>query len=143
MKKDFSNSWKSSKQPRKQRKYRYNAPLHIVSKFLSSHLSPELRAKHEIRSKQIRSGDKVKVLRGQFKGHVGKVERADIKARKIYISKIEVIKKDGTKAFFPVEPSNVMILELNLEDKRRMKRKKSNIKKSPENTESEDIVKNG
>ena len=33
MKSIFSKSWVSSKQPRKQRKYRYNAPDHIKKKF--------------------------------------------------------------------------------------------------------------
>jgi len=34
MKKIFSTHWKASKQPRKQRKYRAKAPLHIKRKFL-------------------------------------------------------------------------------------------------------------
>ena len=42
MKKKFSNAWIGSKQPRKQRKYRHNAPLNVRNKFLSSHLSKEL-----------------------------------------------------------------------------------------------------
>ncbi|MCW1309534.1 MAG: 60S ribosomal protein L26, partial [Candidatus Nanoarchaeia archaeon] len=35
----WSKKWKSSKKPSKQRKYRYNAPLHIRRKFLSVNLS--------------------------------------------------------------------------------------------------------
>ena len=121
MKKEFSKSWKSSKQPRRQRKYRYNAPLHIKGKFMSVHLSKELREKYGKRNTAIRNGDTVKVLRGQFKGKTGKIDRVDLKKTKVYIVGIEVSKKDGTKAFCPFTPSNLIITELNLEDKKRVK----------------------
>ena len=120
MKTKFSRTWKRSKQPRKQRKYRYNAPLHIRSKFMSAHLSKELRQKHNKRSLIVRKGDKVKVMRGQFKKKIGKIERADIKKSKVYITGIELVKKDGTKTLYPINPSNLMIIELNLEDKKRI-----------------------
>lgn len=117
--KKFSKNWKRSKKPRKQRKYRYNAPLHIKNKFLSVHLSKELREKHKKRNMTARKGDKVKVLRGQFKGKAGKIDRVDLKNSKIYIVGIESTKKDGTKTFYPFEPSNLMIIGLNLDDKKR------------------------
>ncbi|MFH1209574.1 MAG: 50S ribosomal protein L24 [archaeon] len=119
MKSKFSISWKSSKQRRKQRKYRYNAPLHIKHKFLSSHLSKDLIKKYKKRSLPIRKGDKVKILRGQFRGKEGKVEKIITKKTKVYISGIESIRIDGTKRYYPIHASNLMIMELNLEDKRR------------------------
>ena len=121
MKRKFSKTWIKSKQPRKQRKYRYNAPLNIKSKFMGCHLSKELREKYKKRSITIRKGDSVKVLRGQFKGKTGKIDRVDIKKSKVYITGIEVAKKDGTKALYPIHPSNLIITELNLEDKKRKK----------------------
>ena len=54
MEKAFVTSWKASKQPRKQRKYRYNAPIQTLGKMLSSHLSKELRTKIGKRSMPIR-----------------------------------------------------------------------------------------
>ena len=122
MKTNFSKMWKRSKQPRKQKKYRYLAPLHIKSKFMASHLSKELRQKYNRRSISVRKGDKVQVMRGQFKKKIGKIAKADIKKSKVYIDGIEIIKKDGTKTLYPVDPSNLMILELNLEDKKRLKK---------------------
>jgi len=119
MKTDFATEWKASKQPRKQRKYRYNAPIHIQKKFLGCHLSKELRKYG--RSITVRKGDKVKVMRGQFKGKVGTVERVSVKHTKVYIQGIETKKRDGSKALFPLNPSNIMITELNLEDKKRTK----------------------
>src|SRR3989338_176397 len=46
MKNKFSTKWKESKQPRKQRKYRANAPLHLRKKFVNVNLSKELRKKY-------------------------------------------------------------------------------------------------
>ena len=67
MKKKFSREWIRSKQPRKQRKYNYNAPLHIKGKFMAAHLSKDLMKKYNRRSIRVRKGDKVILLRGQFK----------------------------------------------------------------------------
>lgn len=125
MKKQFSRNWNSSTKPNKQRKFRFKAPLHIKSNFLNAHLSKDLRTKYSIRSLRIRSGDKVRVMRGQFKKQEGKVEEVDIRKSIIYVSKIEHVKRDGTKARYPIQPSNVMLIELNSEDKKRFKDKKS------------------
>lgn len=119
MKREWSLSWISSRQPRKQRKYRVNAPLHIKSKFMKSHLSKELREKYKVRSVKVRRGDIVKILRGNFKGRTGKVVKVSIKKEKIYVEGIERLKKDGNKVKVPIHPSNLMIIELNLEDKKR------------------------
>ncbi|MFH1682394.1 MAG: 50S ribosomal protein L24 [Candidatus Woesearchaeota archaeon] len=118
-KKKFSTTWKRSVQPRKQRKYRYEAPLHVRQKFMNVHLSPELRKKHNKRNVQLRKEDKVKVLTGQFKKKEGKVERIDLKREKVFITGMEKIKKDGTKLLVGMRPSNLMITELRLEDKKR------------------------
>jgi len=121
MKKKFSTLWIRSKQPRKQRKYRYNAPLHIRGKFLHCHLSTQLRNKYKKRSVRVRKGDKVKVMRGEFRGTVAKVARVDLKRLKVYLENIMRERKDGRKVSVPFDPSNLMITELNLEDKRRLK----------------------
>jgi large subunit ribosomal protein L24 len=117
----FSNAWKGSKQPRKQRKYRYNAPNHIKGAFVSSHLSKDLKEKHKKRSLRVRKGDKVKIMRGQFKGIEGKVEKVSLKTLKVFVEKAEMPKKDGSKAFYPIDPSNLLITAL-ADDKRRFKR---------------------
>ena len=121
MKTKFSRSWIKSKQPRKQRKYRYNAPLHIKQKFLHAHLSKELRKKYSKRSIALRKGDNVKVMRGQFKDKTGKVDEVSVKKTQVYVSGIEFVKRDGTKSRYPLQPSNIMITELNMDDKLRGK----------------------
>ena len=67
MKTKFAKTWISSTQPRKQRKYRYNAPLSTKRNFLSINLSKELKKKYGTRSIKPRVGDKVKVMRGTHK----------------------------------------------------------------------------
>lgn len=121
MKKKFSVNWKSSKQARKQRKYRYNAPLHVRQKFVHVHLSKELIKKYKTRNLGLKKGDKVKVVRGQYRKHTGNVERIDLKKINVYLSGVDVTKKDGTKSLYPINPSNMIITELNLDDKMRQK----------------------
>ena len=115
----FSTSWKSSTQPRKQHKYIHHAPLHTKQKSVHVHLSPELRKKYHFRNVQVRKGDKVKLLRGQFAKKEGKVDIVDLKWGKLFVTGIEQIKKDGTKRPYPLHPHNLMILELDLGDKYR------------------------
>ena len=119
--KEFSRSWNKSKKPRKQRKYRANAPLHIKQKFVNSHLASELRKKYAKRSIGIRKGDKVRVMRGKFKKQEGKVESVDLKKTRVFVSGVEMIRKDGTRKLLMLHPSNLMIMELNLDDKLRQK----------------------
>ena len=121
MRKEFSRAWKSSKKPNKQRKYRINAPLHIKQKLSSSHMSKELRKKYNKRSTSLRKGDKVKVIHGNFKKHEGKVERIELGKTRVFVSGIEYTKKDGTKKMLSLNPSNLMITELNMDDKLRQK----------------------
>ncbi|MBR9701568.1 50S ribosomal protein L24 [Candidatus Pacearchaeota archaeon] len=120
MKSKFSTSWKSSKQPRKQRKYLANAPLHLKRKFLSVNLSKELRAKHGKRNIPVVKGDVVIVMRGKFKKKKGKVTEVKTKMMKIYIEGIQVKKQEGSKVNVPLRASNLQIVELNLDDRKRM-----------------------
>ncbi|MBD3310437.1 50S ribosomal protein L24 [Candidatus Woesearchaeota archaeon] len=131
MKQKFSSGWIRSKQPRKQRKYRLNAPMHIKKNFLSAHLSKDLRKKHSARSIFLKKGDKVKVMRGQFRKKIGTVDRIDLQNSKAYVTGIETVKKDGSKIMYPLQPSNLMITDLKLDDKKRQKmldRKKKKVK---------------
>lgn len=115
----FSTHWKGSSQPRKQRKYRHNAPLHIRQNFMHVHLSPELRTKYRTRAIQVKKGDKVKLLRGKFKKQEGKVDHLHLQYNRVFVTGVDYIKKDGTKVLVPLAPSNLMITVLDLSDKRR------------------------
>lgn len=129
MKKKFSTSWKSSVQPRKQVKYVKKAPLHIKNKLLAVHLSKELIQKHGMRNMTVKKGDKVKVLRGSQKGKSGKITRIDTKNSKLFIEGVELTKVDGSKTQLAINPSNTIILEASMDDKKRKKSVERKAKK--------------
>jgi len=122
MKQKFSIKWKASKQPRKQRKYLANAPLNIRKKFVSVNLSKDLRKKYSKRNIPVRKGDVVKIMRGKFKLKQGKVTEVKTKIGKIYVEGIQVKKIDGSKTNVPLKASNLQIIELYLDDRKRMKK---------------------
>ena len=123
MVKKWSKHWKSSKNQNKQRKYRYNAPLHIKQKFMRAKLSKELREKYDVNRTSIRVGDKVKVVRGQFKGFEDEVRSVDIKNEKVYLSNLSIEAQDGSDSLYPIHPSNLILIKIDLDDDRRLKRK--------------------
>lgn len=129
MKKEFSSKWIGSSQPRKQRKYVAKAPLHIKRKLLSVNLSKDLRKKYGIRNVVLRKDDKVKIMRGKYKGKEGKITEILIKQLKVYIENIQTKKQDGSKVNVPLKASNLQIIELNTEDKKRFKQKTVTPKK--------------
>lgn len=128
VKASYSSSWQGSVQPRKQHKYLFTAPLHRRQKLLHVHLAPELRKKFQLRQVQVRSGDKVKILRGEFKKKEGKVEKVLLKQSRVLVHGAEFLKKDGSKTLFPLHPSNLIIMELDLTDKVRRQKMESKIK---------------
>ncbi len=119
MKQKFSKHWKSSKQPRKQRKYLANAPLHLKKKFININLSKELRKKYGKRNISVRKGDIIKIMRGKFKKKQGKIIEVNTKTSKISVEGIQIKKQDGSKVNIKLQPSNLQIIELNLEDRKR------------------------
>ena len=112
----------ASKQPRKQRKARYTAPIHLRGLFLSAPLDTPLREKYSMRRTRVVKGDTVKILRGDFKGEEGVVDDVDTKKSKLVVHGATVTKADGTEVPRPVDPSNVKITKLNLKDKLRASR---------------------
>lgn len=105
--------------PRKQRKYATNLPLHLRKKLLSINLSKELRKKYNKRNVPARKNDTVKIMRGKFKKKQGKITEARLKTGKIIVEGIQRKKMDGSKVNIPMRASNLQIIELNLDDKRR------------------------
>ncbi|MEM4348142.1 MAG: 50S ribosomal protein L24 [Candidatus Anstonellaceae archaeon] len=102
-----------SKQPRKQRKFRMRAPLHLRKKMVAAHLSKELRQKLGTarRSAPVHKGDKVKIMRGEKKGHIGKVLRVELSRLKVYVEGATRKNSKGVEKPFPVDPSNLLILD--------------------------------
>jgi len=99
----------------------YQATDHIRHRFFATHLSPELRASHLVKTFPVRSGDTVRVMRGDHKGFEGKVTRIAKRKYRIYVDGLTREKVDGTTIFVPIHPSKVMIINLSLDDKWRKK----------------------
>lgn len=107
--------------PSKQRKRVFQAPNHVRYKLFAAPLSPELKASHGVNSLPVRSGDTVRIMRGDNKGIEGKITNVDRKKYRIQVEGLTREKVDGTTVFIPVHPSKVMITRLNLDDKWRKK----------------------
>jgi len=127
--------------PRRQRKSLFQAPLHKRYTRFSAPLTPELKTSHNTNSLPVRTGDTVRIMRGDRKGLEGKVIEVDRKNYRILVEGVTREKVDGTATPVPIHPSKVMIVTLNLDDKwRREILKRKGISEKEEVTE-EKIVK--
>ena len=118
--------------PRKQRKSLYQDPLHRRYKRFSASIAPKLKASHNTNSLPVRTGDTVRIMRGDRKGFEGKIVQVDRKNYRIFVEGVNREKVDGTTIPLPIHPSKVMIINLNLDDKWRreiLKRKEIREKK--------------
>lgn len=104
-------------QPRKQHKMLFQAPSHMRCKLFSAPLSPALKAAHKVSSVSVRTGDTVRIMRGDRKGTEGKVTRVDRSRYRLFVDGVTREKVDGTAVQIPTHPSKVMITNLNLDDK--------------------------
>ena len=109
---------KSSK-PRKQRRFRFNAPLHELQHFSHSHVDKSLAKKLGItkRAVQVSKGDTVKVMSGKNKGKTGKVLRVDMRKGFLFIDSMKKKNAKGKEFDIPIRINNVYITDLNLSDK--------------------------
>jgi large subunit ribosomal protein L24 len=97
-----------------------DAPLHVRQKYLHARLDKKLAEKYNLRSVQIRKGDTIKVLRGDFRDREGRVAKVNLKDELIEVDGVTVHKADGSEVARPIHPSNVIITKLDLKDKLRV-----------------------
>ncbi len=111
-----------SSKPRKQRKFRFTAPLHERQHFVHAHVDRQLREKLKIKKRtvQISKGDTVKIIKGIKKGVTGKVVKVDLKKVKVFIDSATRKNAKGKESNIPINISNVYITDLNLGDKFRV-----------------------
>ncbi|MCJ7429285.1 MAG: 50S ribosomal protein L24 [Candidatus Nanohaloarchaeota archaeon QJJ-5] len=116
---DWSKEWKASSDPQKQRKYRRNAPYHIRKKFLSAHLADHVAEIFGTTSLPVREGDRAEVMRGDWAGMEGTIDRIDYSDYSVYISGIERERVDTSDAKIALDPSNLKLTKLNVDDDQR------------------------
>lgn len=113
----------SSKKPNKQRKAMYQSPLHKKHELLAAHLSKELRKQMKRRSLPVRKGDEVKVMRGKYKGTVGKISRVSMKRLRVYMENVKRKRVSGEEVSVPLNPSKLLIVNPVMDDSKRRKTK--------------------
>ncbi len=103
-------------------------------KRLTAGLSKDLRTEYGIRTSSLRKGDTVRIAKGDYKGHEGKVSSVDVASLRITVEGVQMSKMDGTKKNVMLSPSQVTLTKLDLSDKLR---KKSLDKKKTEQKDEE------
>lgn len=109
----------SSSKPEKQRKKMSEAPAHKRQDMVSSILEKDLREEFGRRNLQLKSGDEVEVMRGDFKGETSEVRKVDLNDLKVTLEDVTKEKVDGTETRPKIDPSNLMIIEPDLSDPER------------------------
>lgn len=95
----------------------YHATAVVKSRQLSSHLSKELQKKYNKRSIRIIEGDTIRVLRGEFRGVTGKITSVSTPKNGVSVEGVKKEKLKGGNLDVFIHPSNLIVTELNTEDK--------------------------
>ena len=111
-----------TRQPRKQRNKKRDAPLHEKQKQVRATLTADLREEYGQRNVRVNAGDTVEVLRGDHAGEEGEVLEVDLRDEVIHVEEVTVEKTDGEEVPRPLDASNVRVTDLNLEDEVRQER---------------------
>ena len=90
-------------------------------KFLGANLSDNLREQHSKRSMRVIKGDTVRILRGEYVGIEGKVEKVNTEKSTLSIEGVQREKIRGGNVKVQVHASNVQIISLNTDDDYRIK----------------------
>jgi large subunit ribosomal protein L24 len=120
--------------PSTNRKRLFQAPGHQRHRQFSAPLSPDLKKEHGTNSFPTKTGDTIRVMRGDRAGFEGKITKVDRKKYRILVEGVTREKVDGTAMPIPIHPSKVMIINLNLDDKWRretLKRRGIPVMKEP------------
>jgi large subunit ribosomal protein L24 len=110
-----------SAQPRRQRRFRFNAGLHQRQHFVHAHIDETLRKKLGLKRNavQLSKGDTVRVVSGSKKGASGKVTKVSLRSGRVLIDSLMKKNAKGKEFGVPISASNVYITDFALTDKRR------------------------
>lgn len=95
------------------------APKQFAERKLRSPLSHALREKYGKRNLRVIAGDTVKVVRGEYSGIEGKIEKVNMKRGSLAIEGIQREKVRGGNVKVEINSTNVIITNLDLDDKYR------------------------
>jgi large subunit ribosomal protein L24 len=86
---------------------------------ICSNLSINLKKEYSRKSLRIVKGDSVKIMRGEYKGVEGKVEKLNTIKGRLSIEGVQREKIKGGQVKVQIHASNVRIMSLHLDDKYR------------------------
>jgi large subunit ribosomal protein L24 len=101
---------------------------HKRDKMVAAVLEDGLRKQYEKKRIRVTKGDSVRVIRGEYKGIEGKVDKVDTKRGTFHIEGIQREKIRGGQVKVPIHSSKVMVIALNLDDKYRSNKLQGRIK---------------
>jgi large subunit ribosomal protein L24 len=97
-------------------------PKHQRDKMVGAVLEDTLREQYKRKNIRVVKGDSVRVMRGEYKGVEGKVEKVNTERATFHIEGIQREKIRGGQVKVPIPSSNVMVISLNLDDNYRSRK---------------------
>ncbi|MEM1548113.1 MAG: 50S ribosomal protein L24 [Thermoproteota archaeon] len=94
---------------------------HLAYKSSSAHLSRELRSKYGFRSLPVKTGDRVLIIRGDYRGVEGDVSRVDRERGRVYVSGVYRENARGEQRLVPIPLSSVILVKIDEKDKWRQR----------------------
>ncbi len=91
-------------------------PKHRRDKLVGAVLEDSLRKQYGRKNIRVIRGVSVRVMRGEYKGVEGKVEKVNTEQTTFHIEGIQREKIRGGQVKVPIHSSNVMVISLNLDD---------------------------
>ena len=91
----------------------------MTERRLRSPLSRALREKYGRRNVRVIAGDTIKVIRGEYSGIEGKIEKINMKRGSLAIEGIQREKVRGGNVKVEINSTNVIVTDLDLDDKYR------------------------
>ena len=96
-----------------------HTPKHVRDGMIHSTLAENLREEYGRRSIRVIKGDNVRVMRGEYNGIEGKIEKVNTQRGTLAIEGIQREKVRGGNVKVQIHASNVKIIGLHLDDKKR------------------------
>ena len=106
-------------------------PKHQRDKMVGAVLEDSLRRQYGRKNIRVIRGDSIRVMRGEYKGVEGKVEKVNTEHATLHIEGIQREKIRGGQVKVPIHSSNVMVISLNLDDGYRSSKLQGAAKEEP------------
>jgi large subunit ribosomal protein L24 len=114
-------------------------PKHRRDKMVGAVLEDSLHKQYGRKNMRVIKGDSIRVMRGEYKGVEGKVEKVNTEQATFHIEGIQREKIRGGQVKVPIHSSNVMIISLNLDDDRRSEKLQGATKGESADSEKKEV----